>query len=72
MIYPAKNKQLAETILNNNGALISEYPLGTKIFRNCFVNRDRIQSGLSFGVFVIETGIKGGTMHTVRSRSGTR
>ncbi len=66
MLYPAKNKQLAETILNNNGALISEYPLGTRIFRNYFVDRDRIQSGLSLGVFVIETGIKGGTMHTVR------
>jgi len=66
MIYPAKNKQLAETILNNNGALISEYPLGTRIFRNYFVERDRIQSGLSLGVFVIETGVKGGTMHTVR------
>lgn len=66
MIYPAKNKQLAETILNNNGALISEYPLGTRIFRNYFVERDRIQSGLSLGVFVIETGIKGGTMHTVK------
>lgn len=66
MIYPANNKQLAETILNNNGALISEYPLGTRIFRSYFVDRDRIQSGLSLGVFVIETGIKGGTMHTVR------
>ncbi len=66
MIYPSKNKQLAETILNNNGALISEYPLGTRIFRNYFVERDRIQSGLSLGVFVIETGVKGGTMHTVK------
>ena len=66
MVYPAKNKQLAETILNNNGALISEYPINTRIFRNYFVERDRIQSGLSLGVFVIETGIKGGTMHTVR------
>lgn len=65
MIYPAKNKPLAEAILNNNGALISEYPVGTKIFRNYFVERDRIQSGLSLGIFVIETGIKGGTMHTV-------
>ncbi len=46
--------------------LISEYPLGTRIFRNHFVDRDRIQSGLSLGIFVIETGIKGGTMHTVR------
>ncbi len=66
MIYPSKNKQLAETILNNNGALISEYPLRTRIFRNYFVERDRIQSGLSLGVFVIETGVKGGTMHTVK------
>ena len=65
-IYPYKNKQLADTILKNNGALVSEYPVGTKIFRNNFVDRDRIQSGLSLGVVVIETGIKGGTMHTVK------
>lgn len=63
--YPYKNKQLAETILKNNGAIISEYPCGTGINRSYFVKRDRIQSGLSLGVFVIETGIKGGTMHTV-------
>lgn len=64
-IYPYTNKQLADNILKNNGALISEYPIGTKIFRSYFVERDRIQSGLSLGVLVIETGIKGGTMHTV-------
>lgn len=64
-IYPYTNKQLADKIIKNNGALISEYPIGTKIFRSSFVERDRIQSGLSLGVLVIETGIKGGTMHTV-------
>ncbi len=64
-IYPYKNKELADAIIKNNGAIVSEYPLGTKIFRSYFVERDRIQSGLSLGVFVIETGIKGGTMHTV-------
>ena len=64
-IYPFKNKELADAIIKNNGALVSEYPIGTKIFRSYFVERDRIQSGLSLGVFVIETGIKGGTMHTV-------
>ncbi len=64
-IYPYTNKPLANAIVKNNGALISEYPLGTKIFRSYFVERDRIQSGLSLGVLVIETGIKGGTMHTV-------
>ncbi len=64
-IYPYTNKQLADNIIKNNGALISEYPIGTKIFRSSFVERDRIQSGMSLGVLVIETGIKGGTMHTV-------
>lgn len=64
-IYPYANKPLANAIINNNGALISEYHIGTKINRGSFVQRDRIQSGLSLGVLVIETGIKGGTMHTV-------
>jgi len=66
-VYPSKNKELADAILRNNGALVSEYSLGTKMNRSYFVARDRIQSGLSLGVFVVETGIKGGTMHTVES-----
>ncbi|VVB90625.1 DNA recombination-mediator protein A [uncultured archaeon] len=65
IVYPYKNKELADAIIINNGALVSEYPSGTKIFNSFFVERDRIQSGLSLGVLVIETGIKGGTMHTV-------
>ncbi len=65
-IYPIKNKELADAILKNNGALVSEYSWGTKANRSYFVARDRIQSGLSLGVFVVETGIKGGTMHTVK------
>ena len=64
-VYPYNNRELADTIIKNNGALVSEYPFGTKILRSYFVERDRIQSGLSLGVFVIETGIKGGTMYTV-------
>ncbi len=65
-IYPSKNKGLADKIIENNGALVSEYPWGTGINRSYFVARDRIQSGLSLGVFVIETDVKGGTMHTVK------
>ncbi|RCV63357.1 DNA processing protein [Methanophagales archaeon] len=65
-VYPSKNNVLADTILKTNGALISEYPCGTKTNRSHFVARGRIQSGLSLGVFVVETGVKGGTMHTVR------
>ena len=65
MIYPAANKALAQKILENNGALVSEYPWNSTLEPWKLVQRDRIQSGLSRGVFVIETGIKGGTMHTV-------
>ncbi len=64
-VYPAKNKNLAQKILDNNGCLISEYPIETKVFKNFFIERDRLQSGLSDGVIVVETDIKGGTMHTV-------
>lgn len=64
-VYPVTNKQLATEILDNNGTLVSEYPWGTRINRSYFVARNRIQSGLSLGVFVVETKIKGGTMHTV-------
>jgi DNA processing protein len=65
-IYPSVNKQLADNILENNGALISEYPWGTMSNRSFFVSRNRIQSGLSLGVLVVETKTNGGTMHTVR------
>jgi DNA processing protein len=65
-IYPSQNKKLADEILKSNGALVSEYPWGTKINRSFFVERDRIQSGLSLATFVVETGVTGGTMHTVK------
>lgn len=64
-VYPAKNKSLAKEILEKGGCLISEYPIKTRVFKNFFVERDRLQSGLSDGVLVVETGEKGGTLHTV-------
>ena len=64
-IYPQENTALAQKILDNNGLLISELPYGVNPGRYTFVLRDRIQSGLSYGIFVIETGLKGGTMKTV-------
>jgi DNA processing protein len=65
-VYPAANRDLAGRLLEKGGALVSEYPMGTAATRSAFAERDRIQSGLSDGVFVIETDVKGGTMHTVR------
>lgn len=64
-IYPAKHKDIAEQIVVSGGCLLSEYPVGTRTFQNFFIERDRLQSAVSDGIIVIETDIKGGTMHTV-------
>lgn len=64
-IYPAENEKLAQDILDNNGLLVSEEKPGTKFYSAQLVKRDRIQSGLSQSVFVIETSLKGGSMHAV-------
>lgn len=64
-VYPAANKGLATRLLDLGGCLVSEYPIGMTPMRTAFAERDRIQSGLSDGVLVIETDVKGGTMHTV-------
>lgn len=65
-VYPAANRGLAQRLVARGGCLVSEYPLGVTPMRNAFAERDRIQSGLSDAVLVIETDVKGGTMHTVR------
>lgn len=65
-IYPAKNKGLAQRILENEGCLMSEYMLDESPRTNYFIDRDRLQSGLSLGVVVAESTIDGGTMHTAR------
>ena len=66
IIYPASNKELANRIIEKNGCLVSEYPLGTKPNKGYFLKRDRLQSGLSKAVIVIETEETGGTMETVK------
>lgn len=65
-LYPKENKKLADTILEKDGALISEYFYDQTARNNFFVERDRIQAGLSDNLFVVETDVKGGTMHTVK------
>ncbi len=65
-VYPKENIGLAQEILQNDGLLVSEHPLGSLTRRTDFVNRDRIQSGLSLGVCVVQTDVDGGSMHTVR------
>ena len=63
-IYPTQNRELAERIIENKGCLLSEYSIGSTSFKNNFIERDRIESGLSLGTVVIQADIKSGTMHT--------
>ena len=63
-IYPRENENTAKRIVSSNGCLLSEYEPGNKSVRHQFVDRDRLQSGLSKAVIVVETGKTGGTMHT--------
>ncbi|QEC77819.1 DNA-processing protein DprA [Mucilaginibacter ginsenosidivorax] len=66
-IYPKENYALAEEILDKGGVLLSEYFVGTGALANYFVERDRLQAGLSEATIVIQTDEKGGTMHAVNA-----
>ena len=65
MIYPKENIELANEIIRSGGAIISEYPCGTKPDKMNFPARNRIISGMSQGIIVIEAKEKSGTLITV-------
>ena len=64
--YPKENQKLADQILATGGAILSEFPLGTFPAPQNFPIRNRIISGMSIGVLVIEAGEYSGTRVTAR------
>src|SRR6185503_7492162 len=64
--YPRDNRRIAEQIVDSGGALISEFPVGTFAAPQNFPIRNRIISGISLGILVVEAGEYSGTRITAR------
>lgn len=63
-IYPASNRQLAKRILEQGGALVTEYKETPEAFKSNFVARNRIVAGLAQGVLITEAAERSGSLHT--------
>ncbi len=65
-VFPPENRSLADQIVEQGGPLVSEYFPEIRNHAGLFVDRDRLQSGQSAGVILIQSELQGGSMHTIR------
>lgn len=65
-IYPAEHRELAQEIIDNGGAIISEYENNVKADSKKFLERNRIVAGLGIGTLVVEGGVRSGTSVTAK------
>lgn len=65
-IYPKQNENLAQKILESGGGLISEYPINSAPYKDRFIERNRIVSGIAEGVLIIEAPERSGSLATAR------
>lgn len=66
-VAPSQHRKLAEDILASGGALVSEYRFGQGALPMQFVKRDRTQAGLAQGVVMVQSDVKGGSLHASRA-----
>ena len=69
-IAPKSNERLAERILANGGALVSEFVFGEDPIPRNFATRDKTQAGMSRGVVMIQSDLIGGSLHASRASLG--
>ena len=67
MVAPTRHEKLAQSILDAGGALMSQFRFGTKVMPQQYVQRDRVQAGLAQGVVMIQSDVKGGSLHAARA-----
>lgn len=66
LVYPPQHAALADRIVKDGGAIISEFPLGTQSLPQNFPHRNRIVAGMCAGTLVIEAGEKSGALLTAK------